>query len=137
MLIWILSSENRQIVIEMPAAYFDFHDNMKHNDNFQNIFFAIIAIPALAKCLQEIKDNFVDTYSMDINGVMNDKTWFISVANGYKNKFGTELTADEFIDCDTYELAQRLLNCGSTKAIEDIYYLLWGNAFNGGDSDDE
>ena len=129
-----VSSENKQIVIEMPSQYFDYHDNMKHNDNFQNIFFAIIAIPALAQCLQEIKEVFSDAYSMDINEVMDDKTWFVSIANRYKTVFGTELTSDEFADCNTYEVAQKLLNCGSTKSIEDFYNLLWNGR---GDSDDE
>ncbi len=129
-----VSSENKQIVIEMPSQYFDYHDNMKHNDNFQNIFFAIIAIPALTQCLQEIKECFSDVYSMDINEVMNDKTWFVSIANRYQAVFGTELTSDEFIDCNTYEVAQKLLNCGSTKAIEDFYNLLWNGR---SDSDDE
>lgn len=130
----VVSSENRQIVIEMPSIYFDAHDNMKNNDNFQNIFFAIIAIPALTQCLQEIKEGFSDQYNMDINEVKQDKTWFISVADGYKKVYGTELTSDEFVDCDTYQVAQKLLNCGSTKSIKDIYSLLWNVR---GESEDE
>ena len=40
-----------------------------------------------------------------------------------------------FIDTDTYEMAQRLLNCGSTKSLEDIYKFIW-NLKREGDEDE-
>lgn len=130
-----VSSGSEQIIIEMPSAYFGYHDNMKYNDNFQNVFFAIIAIPALSKCLEEVKHDFFGKYNADINEVINDKTWFASIVNRYKIVYGTELTNDNFIDTDTYEMAQRLLNCGSTKSLEDIYKFIW-NLKREGDEDE-
>lgn len=127
----VVSSESEQIIIEMPAEYFGYHDNMKYNDNFQNIFFAIIAIPALAKCLEEVKNDFLERYDSDINEVINDKTWFASVVNRYKIIYNEDLTSDTFIDTDTYEIAQRLLNCGSTKSLEDIYKFIWNSRREG------
>ncbi len=128
-----VSSEENNIVIVMPEKYFGYHDNMKYNDNFRNIFFAIIAIPALSKCLDEIKTER-EKYNWNINEVIDDKTWFNSVVNRYKEVFGRELTFEDFIEHDSYELAQKLLGDASTHSLEDIYKLLFKTT--GGDDDE-
>ena len=117
----------------MPEKFFGYHDNMKYNDNFQNIFFAIIAVPALSKCLEEIKSN-KEAYNFDLNEVIQDKTWFNSIVNRYKDVYGEDLTFDDFLEVDSYELSQRLLNDASTHSLEDVYNILFSS--NVGDNDE-
>ena len=126
-----VTSNNEQIIIEMPKDYFGYHDNMKYNDVFQNIFFGLIAIPALAKSIDEVKYCIDDVYNGDIEEVINEKTWFASVKARFKDVYGIEWTRDELIDTDSYEIAQKLLNCGSTKALEDIYKFAYNTRMSG------
>ena len=119
-----VSPEKDKIVIIIPYKYYGSYDNMRFNDNFMNIFFGLLAIPALANCLQTIKDNF-ENYSDDLEEVVFNYNWFNSVLNRYKIIHNRDMTSDDFKEMDSLLFAQELLDYGSSKALGDLKNLLW------------
>ena len=130
---FIVSSDPDRIVIQIPPKSYGFYDNLKKNDNFKNMFFGIMGIPALAYCLQDIKDNF-EQYSNDFTEVISDKTWFNSIMLRYKKLHDEELTPEVFAELNSFTFAQELLDYGSTKSIEDMKRVFIGEGI--GDDDD-
>lgn len=118
-----VSAEKDKIVISIPYEYYGSYDNMRFNDNFMNIFFGLMAIPALSSCLQTIKDNF-EEYNDDLEEVVFKYSWFNSVINRYKVIFEKDMTSESFKEMDSFFFAQCLLDNGSTKAIGDLKKML-------------
>jgi hypothetical protein len=126
-----INSGDRKIIIYLPSKQFDYYDNMKRNDNFQNIFFSIITIPALILCLQQLQDE-----NDGIDSIKLNYGWFGSIVNGFKKNHGYELTDDEFEKLDVSELAQELMNYGSVNAIEDFFNIMMKNYMTVGDENE-
>ena len=116
-----------KIIAYLPEKQFNMYDNMKKNNNYQNIFFSMLAIPILIEALEKIKNEQYDFDEIELN-----YRWFRSVKNGFKKKYGYELTEDKFYEIDSAELAQELLNNGTVNAIEDLMKITFGNIMIGG-----
>ena len=117
-----IEMKTRKIVISLPEEEFVYYDTLRKNDNFQNIFFTMIAIPALTYCLKEFQDNILsEQYDLDV--VEMNYTWFISVKNAYKTQYGIELTEEIFKNLDVSILSQKLLNNGALNGIKDLFNL--------------
>ncbi len=114
-----VSADKEKIVIIVPQNYYGTYDGMRHNDNFMNIFFGILAIPALTTCLQTLKDNFA-SYNEDLEEILFNYSWFNSVLKRYKDINEKDLTPEEFKEKDSFFFAQELLDYGSSKAIGDL-----------------
>lgn len=124
----------RSIVISLPEEEFANYNTLSKNDNYQNIFFSMLAIPALNLCLKEFQDNIrFDIY--DLDSVEMEYRWFISIKNAYKKVYGIELTEEIFKGIDTYVLSQKLLNNGVLNGVKDLFDLSIRKQF-GGDSDE-
>lgn len=121
---------DKSIKIIIPEKEFGFYDNLKANDYYRNIFFASLAIPALTKCLQDVK-----TEDDDIDAIRLNHTWFESIMSAYQKYYGQELTNDAFADIDPYELAQTLLDSGTLKAVEDVYMINYRELARGNDDE--
>ena len=104
---------------------------MKRNDNFQNISFSIITIPALIQCLQKLQNENIEIELIKLN-----HSWFESITSGFKKIHGYELTDDEFSDMDVAELSNELMNYGSVNAIEDFFNFMMKNYVIGGYEDE-
>lgn len=121
---------DRNITIELPRQYFDSYDSIKRKKEYNNIAFAMLAIPVLANCINEIQ-----TYDWDdIETICDSHRWFNAVRISYRRKKGTELILEDFNDMNSLELAQLVLNSASCNGVKDFENMLVGN---GGDDEDE
>ena len=110
----------RKIIIQLPEEQFGCYENMKNNDNYQELFFSIMTIPALIYCLQNIQDRLIfSDYSLD--EIKIDYRWFESIEVAFKNLNGVALTEDNFKKYDVSLLAQQLMNNASVTAISDLF----------------
>lgn len=127
-----VSSEDNFIKITLPEKEFGYYDNLKNRDYFKNIFFSILAIPALIKCLQELKNE-----KLDFESIILYHNWFKSIITAYKKTYNTELNEEIFLDMPIEELAQTLLNYATISSIEDISNIFIKNMHIGDMEDDE
>lgn len=127
-----VDSGDKFIKIVLPAQAFGYYDNLKNRDYFKNIFFSIIAIPSLIKCLQEFKNEKVD-----IDDIRLNHSWFDSIMIAYKKNYNKELTDEIFNDMPVEEMVQTLLNYATVSSIEDISNLFFKNMMMGGMDEDE
>ena len=126
-----VDSGDRFIKIILPEKEFGYYDNLKNRDYFKNIFFSIIAIPSLIKCLQELKSEKVD-----IDYIILNHSWFNSVMMAYEKNYNKELTDEIFADIPVEEMAQTLLNYATVSSIKDISDLFIDNKMRGLDEDE-
>lgn len=129
-----IEMKTRKIVIGLPEEEFVYYDTLRKNDNFQNIFFTMLAIPALTYCLKEFQDNILlEQYDIDV--VEMNYTWFISVKNAYKTQYGIELTEEIFKNLDVSILSQKLLNNGALNGIKDLFNISMRKQYGGEDDE--
>ena len=110
----------KKIIIHLPEEQFGCYENMKNNDNYQEIFFAILAIPALISCLQNIQDQMIYN-DVTFDDIHLDYSWFGSIEYAYKNQFNEELDENKFKKINIVELSQQLMNFASVSAISDLF----------------
>lgn len=125
-------SGEANITIMLPKEIYGHYDNIKRKSNYNNIAFSMMAIPVLASCLEQIKQ---DEGWADLEDVLNEKRWFNAVCISYKRETGKELSAEQFRNCDSLELAQIVLNYGSCNGIKDFGEMIIGS--EGGDDDEQ
>lgn len=110
----------RKIIIHLPEEQFGCYENMKNNDNYQELFFSILTVPALIFCLQNIQDRLL--YNEEtLDNIRIDYKWFESIEVAYKNLNNIELTDDIFKKADIPMLSQQLMNNASVTAISDLF----------------
>ena len=78
-----IEMKTKKIIITLPDNEFNNYNSLRATDNYQNIIFAMMAIPALEYCLKELQDR-VNFDEVDIDSIEMDYQWFISVKNAYK-----------------------------------------------------
>ena len=125
----------KKIVIHLPEEQFGYYENMKNNDNYQEIFFSILTIPALISCLQNIQDQMIYN-EVTFDDIHLDYSWFSSIESAYKKQLNEELDENKFKKLNVVELSQRLMNFASTTAISDLFRQEFSKIVRG-DSDDE
>lgn len=131
----IIEKKVKKIVISLPDDEFKFYDSLRKNDNFQNIFFSMLAIPALTYCLKEFQDALM-LGDYDIESIGMEYNWFLSVKNAYKKQFGTELTESVLKNENVSSISQKLLNNGNLNGIKDLFSISIGNKTYGGEDDE-
>lgn len=131
----VIEKKAKKIVISLPDEEFTYYDNLRRNDNFQNIFFAMIAIPALTYCLKEFQDA-IRTGNYDLDSIEMEYNWFISVKKAYKNQFDVELNEEILKNTNVSVVAQKLLNNGNLKGIKDLFDISIGRKIYGGEDDE-
>lgn len=125
-------SGDKNITIMLPKEIYEHYDNIKRKSDYNNIAFSMMAIPVLAGCLEQIKqEEGLD----NIEDIINEKSWFNAVCISYKKETGNELKTDNFFDIDSYILAQKVLNNGSCNGIKDFGEMIIGTM--GGMDEDE
>lgn len=110
----------KKIVIHLPEEEFGCYENMKNNDNYQEIFFSILTIPALISCLQNIQDQMLYN-DVTFDDIHLDYSWFSSIEYAYKNIFNQDLDENKFKKLNMVELSQQLMNFASVTAIRDLF----------------
>lgn len=131
----IIENKAKKIVISLPEEEFTYYDNLRKNDNFQNIFFSMIAIPALTYCLKEFQDA-IKIGGYDLDSIEMEYNWFISVKNAYKKQYGVELTESILKNDNVSVISQKLLNDGNLNGIKDLFSISVGRKLYGGEEDE-
>ena len=114
--------DDKKIIVRLPAAYYDCYDNMKTKKECNNIAFAMIAIPALSCCLEDIHSRQYGS----IEEILDYHAWFNAVCISYNRRTGNALTFEEFDTANKLELAQMVLNSASCNALKDFDNMLLG-----------
>lgn len=126
---------SKKIVIHLPEEQFGCYENMKNNDNYQEIFFSILTIPALIACLQSIQDQMLYG-EVTLDNIHIDYSWFGSIEYAYKNQFNEDLDENRFKKLNVVELSQQLMNYASVTAISDLFKQEFSKLVRG-DNDNE
>lgn len=130
-----INEGTKTIEIHMPTNQYSLYDNMKNNDNFQCLFFSILAIPALVYVLQEIKDQIIYE-EVSLDEISFNYRWLDSIRHAYKEIYNEELTEEMFRDLDVVEVSQKLMNSSTTSAIDDLNRLTIANIYKGDDDNE-
>lgn len=113
--------DEKKIVIHLPAEYYACYDNIKTKKECNNIAFAMIAIPCLAYCLEDICSRYDS-----IEEILDAHAWFNAVDISYKRRTDNTLTFEEFENMSKLELAQMVLNSASCNSLKDFNNMLLG-----------
>lgn len=107
--------KRKSIKITLPGREYGFYTNMKNDSKYQNLFFAILAIPALSYALDKVQEEEYENARLKYD-------WLESVIVAYKKVYEHDMSEDwKKLDCD---VAQKLLNNAVTKSIDDFFYLM-------------
>lgn len=123
------ANKDKNIVIYLPAAYYESYDNVKMKKEYNNIAFAMLAIPVLASCLEEVST------CESIEDILDNHLWFNAVCISYKRRMGKELFYDDFERTPKLVLAQMVLNSASCNGLRDFGNMLLGNTEEGVDDE--
>lgn len=121
-----------QIVIQLPRIYYEQYDKIKRRSEYNNIAFAMLAVPALASCLAELQQYEFNS----IEELIEKYSWMESVQRAYKQVTGMDFDLDTFNVEQPFKIAQILLNYSSCKGIEDFGKMISGNSEEGGEEDE-
>lgn len=114
---------DKKIIIHLPSAYYDCYDNIKTKRACNNIAFAVLAIPVLSRCL----DDIISSKYESIEDILYNHSWFNAVCVSYTRKTGTKLTFDDFSNMNKLELAQMVMNSASCNGLKDFDNMLLGS----------
>lgn len=114
--------DDKKIIVHLPTAYFDCYDNIKTKKECNNIAFAMIAIPALTYCLEDVASREYNS----VDEILEYHSWFNAICISYRRRTGNALTYEEFESANKLELAQMVLNSASCNALKDFDNLLLG-----------
>lgn len=114
--------DDKKVIVRLPTTYYECYDNIKTKKECNNIAFAMIAIPTLACCLEDIATREYCT----IEEILDDYSWFNAICISYKRRSGNVLTFEDFEGMDKLELAQMVLNSASCNALKDFDNMLLG-----------
>jgi len=122
---------SEKIVISLPENQWNRYDKTKSISGFRNLYFSIIAIPALSHAIADLKntEEGVDLLCMEYS-------WFNSFVAKYQEINKEELTDEIFATLDPYSEAQKILNESVTKSIDDIFAIAMGSNLGGEEDGD-
>lgn len=112
-----------KITINLPEKQWNIYDKMKRISQYQNMYFSIMAVPALGFALSRLQ------YEGDsIDSLRIDYRWFSAFADAYKKIYNKELDDEDFFvkKINVYTEAQIVLNSPVTKAMDGLFALTMG-----------
>ena len=117
--------DQEKITINLPENQWNIYDRMKNIRSFQEMFFSLLAVPALGyalSCLRNDRDNG------SVDNLRIEYRWFSSFADAYKKYHNKDLDDEEFFvkDMNVYTEAQLVLNSPVTKAIDELFKIVMG-----------
>lgn len=126
--------DQKKIYIQLPTEQYVQYSTTKNYAKSKNIFFAMLVIPVLSMCLNEVQQSFTD--GDEISDIINQYRWFTSICFSYKKETGKDITMDVFKSTPSLELAQLVFNYSSLIGMSDFCDMM--DQINGkGDADDE
>ena len=125
--------DDKKIIVHLPTAYYDCYDSIKTKKECNNIAFAMIAIPALACCLEDVSSRQYGS----IDEILEFHTWFNAICISYRRRTGNALNFEDFETMNKLELAQMVLNSASCNALRDFDNMLLGGMNHPEEESDE
>jgi hypothetical protein len=110
---------SKKIIINLSKFNFDTYHGLKNNIVYKDVFFSLIAVPALIYALGKIKES----EETDLDQIRNDYLWFNSIEKAYERLYKTTLTQDKYRELSSLEFAQEVLDNPTTKSMQDLMNL--------------
>ena len=114
------SNDTNKILIYLSPEYYSYYETIKYS--FTNTNWAILIIPPLAACLNEIQRSVSD--GSGIEDIIDEKRWFKSICWSYEKATNSKLTIEDFLEINSLELAQLVLNSATCNGLKDFADLL-------------
>lgn len=122
-----VSPAPRKINIYIPKEQFEKYNNMKYNDNLNQIFFSSLLVPSLIHVLKDIQFDAKNSEKYEnITDIISEYTWFNSIAKQFKNIKDQELTLTSFKELDIMTFSQELIGFAIDKSIDSVFDLTIG-----------
>lgn len=103
-----------KIGLRLPSpVYRKFVTQNSNNPDAQPVLHAILIIPALIKCLEEVKHSGDDYY------LYEEKRWFRSIQKAAK-KMNIDISEDNICNIDTFEVAQKIMKNTTANGIINL-----------------
>ncbi|MCR5786991.1 MAG: hypothetical protein K6G28_04755 [Acholeplasmatales bacterium] len=114
-----------KITINLPEKQWNIYDKMKRISQFQDMYFSIMAVPALGYALSCLRN---DNGEGSVDNLRIDYKWFSVFADAYKKHYDKELDDEDFYvkKINVYTEAQVVLNSPVTKAMDGLFELTMG-----------
>lgn len=110
---------SKKIIINLSKFNFDTYHGLKNNVVYKDVFFSLLAVPALIYALGKIKES----EESDLDQIRNDYLWFNSIEKAYERIYKTKLTEDKYGELSSLEFAQEVLDNPTTKSMQDLMNL--------------
>lgn len=128
------TDNDRKIVLQLPSSIYVKYSAIKDNSKFEDLMFAIQAIPVLAACIQDVQGRHES-----IDEIVDNKVWFRSVVGAYLRSTNKVLDYDTLHRVSALEIAQQVLKKATCAAISEVEQ--WairgdGSSEEGDDADD-
>lgn len=120
-----IDNSSNKINIQLPSETFVKFKLAMANANTLPIIHAVIIIPALMKCFDDMKSRNDEFY------IFESRRWFRAIVKALK-KFNIDLNEDSILSIDSFEVCQKLIDNTTNKAILSINEI----AFQGGNDED-
>ncbi len=101
----LVDMADRKIVIKLPMDDYYSYKSLRQTPQAQAILNALTIIPALTYVLGELK-----CMSPDERQENTDALWYRVLKKSLKTQFDCEIESEEFTQCNSIELAQKLIN---------------------------
>lgn len=121
------------ITIQLSPEYYACYERIKTKSEYNNVAFAMIALPVLAACIEELR---TDEFENSIEDIIEKKPWFNAVCISYKRETGNEITYDDFESINSLELAQLVFNHATCEGIKSFDSFLMGTAERNDEEDE-
>jgi len=122
----VIDYSGDKIGLRLPTkVYRKFVTQNSNNPNAQPVLHAMLIIPALIKCLEEVK------HSGDEYFTYENRRWFRAIVKAAK-KLNIEINEDSIVNIDTFDLAQKIMNNTTSNGIINLNKV----AIDGGNSDE-
>lgn len=123
----IIDYARDKIGIKLPSnVYRKFVTQNSNNPNAQPVLHAMLIIPSLIKCLEEVKHSGVDYY------LYEERSWFRAIRKAAK-KLEIDINESTISNIDSFELAQKLMHNATSNGIVNLNKV----AFGGGNESED
>lgn len=123
----LVDYSGRKIVIKLPLNDYYSYKTLSNNPIAQPMLNSLTVIPALTFVLSELK-----LLSIEERRENSDSLWYKTIRKALSTKFNCDIESEDYINENTIELAQKLIN----DPITDAFNLLT-NSFNSTGGDEE
>ena len=111
----VIDNSGNKINVQLPSKTFYEFKLATLNPNLMAMLHSMIIIPSLMKCFEDMKSSSLK----DEFYIFEDKRWFRSIKKALLN-YGITLDEDSIMGLDSFEIAQKLMDSTTNRAILGI-----------------